>query len=111
MLGHPSSFFKLMRDDTKEDDGLTQRFLPSSPEPCFFDAYVIESANNIQREFTLTVLLYTIHRYHNDNESKTNLKKLVTYKLEDSGREFYKKTYSGFSAVVKKMHDYDVFIW
>jgi hypothetical protein len=41
-----------MRDDKKEDDGLTQRFLPSCPEPCFFDADVIEAANNTQRDFT-----------------------------------------------------------
>jgi hypothetical protein len=26
ILGHPSSFFKLMRDDKKEDDGLIKDF-------------------------------------------------------------------------------------
>jgi hypothetical protein len=115
MLGHPSSFFKLMREELGMDDGLMQRFLSISPSPCFSDSDFIEKAGQNPRPFTLTTLLFNIQLFHNfvDNEETVldnRLKKVVTYKMEGESKIFFKQTYSEYREVSKKMHDHDIFI-
>ncbi len=119
LLGHPVSFFKLMKEEQSLDDGMMQRFLSCSPKPSFSDSYAIAKSSSVVRPFSLSVLLYAIKTCHNilNPEFNPEVKigtprkfRVMTYKFDDDAMDEYKTIYSEYRQYSKKMHDHDVFI-
>ena len=115
LLGHPVSFFKLMKEEQAMDDGMMQRFLSSSPMPSFTDGFALGKSCATVRRLTIPVLLYTIKHIHNainsvNKDKKTSKFRIISYKFDDNSLVLFRQIYTEFRAITKKMHDHVVFI-
>ena len=100
LLGHPSSFIRLIREEIENfDDGLLQRFLFCTPEPLLNNLDEIRARP--YPEFSMTCILYLVY--------KLNEKKIV-YTFKKEAMDVYDQIYNKFRRIVKEANKVDSFI-
>lgn len=101
MLGHVSSFIKLLKEEMYcQVDGLLQRFLICAPIPCF-EITSEEMRTMPDPDISITCLLYAVHVIFNEP---------IDFRYDDDALKIYDASVDSFRKIVFKAHNNDVFI-
>lgn len=101
LLGHPSTFIKLIKEERENfDDGLTQRFLICAPKPLLnFTLSQIKSAE--RPRCSIVCILYTIFRINQDPKF---------YQLENDSFDEFEIYFNEFRQLISITNNKDAYL-
>ncbi len=115
LLGHANEFIKYMIEERNcKDDGLIQRLLCNAPMPLFLSMELIKIAREKELNYSLTLLLYIIQRFHKRENKVDNCEETVQvnflYKFDLEASVEVIQYYSKCRNISQKFNNIDSFL-